>query len=343
MSSETTRKRYWARSLLGYSPFSNAQPNLGHVALASLEKKGFIGVELEDFQDLCCHSEILNDRSSFETSLSYSGGGGISDVYESKGVKWKLSTITQNVDTLHSKAGSKHVLHLHGRGDIVRCMNCGMTRDRKDYHDQLWEWNTEWMTEAIAGMANKEKDNNVEKIVLHPDGDAEWNGGSYDGLVLPPCSLCGASSNVSVMDGHSHHQHQANNETANSLKRCSNVINNNDSKNQQSFFKTDVVFFGDSIPKHRVHLSNAAIDAADGLLCIGTSLAVHSAFRLARRAIDRGIPVAILNVGETRIEREGLGIVDEAEETTSLVTKVESPVGETLAELVKLLEKDERQ
>ena len=69
--------------------------------------------------------------------------------------------------------------------------------------------------------------------------------------------------------------------------------------------------------------------AADGILCIGTSLAVHSAYRLAKRALDKGTEVAILNVGETRIESEGL------DSSTGLVTKIESPIGDTLAEVVK--------
>jgi NAD-dependent deacetylase sirtuin 4 len=65
------------------------------------------------------------------------------------------------------------------------------------------------------------------------------------------------------------------------------------------------------------------------VLCIGTSLAVHSAYRLVKRAIDKGTEVAILNVGETRIESEGLN------RSTGLVCKIESPICETLAELVK--------
>ena len=43
-------------------------------------------------------------------------------------------------------------------------------------------------------------------------------------------------------------------------------------------------FFGDVVPKDRVEACSAALDDADGLLCIGTSLAVYSAFRFARRA-----------------------------------------------------------
>ena len=32
--------------------------------------------------------------------------------------------VTQNIDPLHEMAGSKNVIHMHGRGGEVRCMNC---------------------------------------------------------------------------------------------------------------------------------------------------------------------------------------------------------------------------
>lgn len=35
------------------------------------------------------------------------------------------SIITQNVDELHQKSGSQHVLHIHGTLDFKRCENCG--------------------------------------------------------------------------------------------------------------------------------------------------------------------------------------------------------------------------
>jgi len=297
MSSEKQRQRYWARSLVGYSPFANAQPNLGHEALAKLEEKKVIGVELEECTDF--------DR------LGESCFGNLTQVNGKEETR-RLSIITQNVDTLHSKAGVKHCLHLHGRGDLVRCMNCGLTGDRKEYHDQLTEWNQEWLDEVTAGSTDNAVDDTTKdkKEELRPDGDAELGKVSYDELILPSCPRCGTK----------HHSHNS-------------TINGNHEEEHQSFFKTDVVFFGDSVPRHRFDISYAAIDAADGVLCIGTSLAVHSAFRLVKRAIEKGTPVAILNVGETRVEREGLG--------DGLVTKLESPIGETLAEVVKILDQEE--
>lgn len=93
------------------------------------------------------------------------------------------------------------------------------------------------------------------------------------------------------------------------------------------FLKPDVVFFGDSVPPHRVTRCRAAVEASDGLLCIGTSLSVHSAFRYARLAASRGTEVCILNVGETRAEAEGL----------PGVTKIEAPIGRTLEGLMERL------
>lgn len=40
LQDEAVRRRYWARSFLGWQRFGNAQPNAGHVALAELERRG---------------------------------------------------------------------------------------------------------------------------------------------------------------------------------------------------------------------------------------------------------------------------------------------------------------
>ena len=36
-----------------------------------------------------------------------------------------ISVITQNVDTLHEKAGSKNIFHIHGQINQAVCLNCG--------------------------------------------------------------------------------------------------------------------------------------------------------------------------------------------------------------------------
>jgi NAD-dependent deacetylase len=41
----------------------------------------------------------------------------------------ELTLVTQNIDDLHERAGSKRVLHMHGELLKARCRNCGATQD----------------------------------------------------------------------------------------------------------------------------------------------------------------------------------------------------------------------
>ncbi len=69
-----------------------------------------------------------------------------------------------------------------------------------------------------------------------------------------------------------------------------------------SVLRPDVVLFGESVPKPVVEAAFDIVDAATVLLVVGTSLAVYSGYRFLRRARERGIPVAIVNVGPCRGE-----------------------------------------
>ncbi|MDR5868457.1 NAD-dependent protein deacetylase [Halomonas koreensis] len=83
--------------------------------------------------------------------------------------------ITQNVDGLHRRAGSRRVIDLHGRADLVRCMGCGATRMRHDLHAELARCNPDWLeTGARAG----------------PDGDADLEADFAD-FRVPACTRCG--------------------------------------------------------------------------------------------------------------------------------------------------------
>jgi len=83
--------------------------------------------------------------------------------------------------------------------------------------------------------------------------------------------------------------------------------------------KPAVVFFGESVPPEKVRHAMQRVDEADALLVVGSSLTVWSGFRFARRAAERGVPIAIVNVGPTR-----------ADELASL--KIEERCGEVLAQ-----------
>ena len=83
--------------------------------------------------------------------------------------------VTQNVDGLHTAAGSRNVIDLHGRLDVVRCMQCDHTLPRADLQTRLLADNPTW-TEAEARVA--------------PDGDVDIER-DFGDFVVPDCADCG--------------------------------------------------------------------------------------------------------------------------------------------------------
>ena len=75
-----------------------------------------------------------------------------------------------------------------------------------------------------------------------------------------------------------------------------------DCENCGGVLKPAVVFFGESVPAPKVTYAMRRVDEADALLVVGSSLTVWSGFRFARRASERGIPIAIVNIGPTRAD-----------------------------------------
>jgi len=82
--------------------------------------------------------------------------------------------ITQNVDGLHQKAGSKNVIELHGRLDRVVCLDCNGFISRQDL-------------DGIIQDNNPSIDRNAE-IKFTPDGDAEIE--VPENFKIPTCQSC---------------------------------------------------------------------------------------------------------------------------------------------------------
>ena len=191
------RKRYWARSMLGWPMMRAAQPNAAHFALASLEQQGRLA-----------------------------------------------HLITQNVDGLHTAAGSAKVLELHGRLHAVKCMDCDAAHAR--------EWLQASLTAANPGFLGA-------SATVAPDGDADLDA-NFNDFEVTPCASCGG------------------------------------------MLKPDVVFYGDSVPFPRARAALAALEAADALLIIGSTVMVRSGYRLCEAAHAAGKPIAAINLGRTRAD-----------------------------------------
>ena len=66
--------------------------------------------------------------------------------------------------------------------------------------------------------------------------------------------------------------------------------------------KPDVVFFGEGVPRERVEAGFAAVEKADAMLVVGSSLMVYSGYRFAEMAAALGKPIAAINNGRTRAD-----------------------------------------
>jgi NAD-dependent SIR2 family protein deacetylase len=88
------------------------------------------------------------------------------------------AVITQNVDGLHTAAGSRSVVNLHGEIAAVVCLDCGDRSARSEVQDRLAALNPDLATAPLLQHAE-----------LRPDGDAvvdEWAD-----FVLADCRVCG--------------------------------------------------------------------------------------------------------------------------------------------------------
>jgi NAD-dependent SIR2 family protein deacetylase len=66
--------------------------------------------------------------------------------------------------------------------------------------------------------------------------------------------------------------------------------------------KPDVVFFGGAVAERTLAAAWELFEEAEALLVVGSSLAVYSGFRFVRRAQERALPVALVNIGPTRAD-----------------------------------------
>lgn len=133
VSSAHQRRRYWARSHLGWPRVAAALPNAAHRAVATLERTGLLS-----------------------------------------------GTVTQNVDGLHGRAGSRDVVDLHGRLDRVVCLDCGQRRPRLEIGLRLDVLNPCFRERAARRPAHH-----------RPDGDAALDPRELDGFRVADCRRCG--------------------------------------------------------------------------------------------------------------------------------------------------------
>lgn len=188
--------------------------------------------------------------------------------------------ITQNVDGLHTYSSpqiASRTTEIHGSLHKVVCLSCEQTVHRQEVQDKMRELNPAWLDLELPL-----RDGSKKEIKTNPDGDVDLpkeSGVTYETFRYPACSNCNSKGTVKVDDEGAW-------------------------TGGQGVLKPSVVFFGESVPLDNKEASDKALEEADSLLCMGTSLAVYSAFRFIKAARAQGKPIAILNDGHVRDEEK---------------------------------------
>ncbi|KAG2157681.1 DHS-like NAD/FAD-binding domain-containing protein [Suillus bovinus] len=193
--------------------------------------------------------------------------------------------VTQNVDGLHHKA----IAHLwepdHIQKQILELHGTLHRVHCKRGHvvprDTFQDWLSASNPQWKAFVDNLEKTG--QKLRTNPDGDVELEGVSYTDFVVPECPQC-------TLEGQ-----------------------------QSSFYKPELIFFGESIPSRIKDRSFHDVEESERVFVLGTTLATYSAFRLVKRALEMRKPVMLLNVGPTRADE--LPGVEKLEISSSLVLR----------------------
>ena len=211
-----------------------------------------------------------------------------------------------DVDSFHSLAHpSLPTLELHGYLRACVCLTCREEYPRDEFQRQLSALNPAWaaflerMLEVGALTTEHPDERRKKGLRTNPDGDIELPDAPFSTFRYPACPAClqahGSASNASR-------------ESSDDLLARVEVDQDGAwlPTSTAGILKPAVVMFGESIAAGIKRAAEVYVDGAERLLVIGSSLATYSAWRLVKRAKDKGMPIAILNVGGVRGEEEFL-------------------------------------
>ena len=212
-------------------------------------------------------------------------------------------------------------MELHGYLRTLTCLTCRNEYSREEFQAQLAALNPAWaafLEEMIAtGALTTEHPGERSKRGLraNPDGDVDVPNAPYSTFRYPACPVCLADKTKKV-----------------ELDHDGAWLPSSDA----GILKPSVIMFGESISDAVKRAAEDAIDSADRILVVGSSLATYSAWRLAKRAKENGMPFGVLNLGGVRGEDGFFEHVD-ALNTGSQAYRANDRADKVLPEVVRLL------
>ncbi|GAA5891065.1 hypothetical protein JCM5296_007366 [Sporobolomyces johnsonii] len=165
VSEERHRRRYWARSYLGYPPVRLAESNPTHYAMAALQKMGYINSLITQNVDGLHHKAHSRDLSTYLSPPSITPS----------------SSPSSPLPVLDPP-----ILELHGTLRHAHCLSCHTPVGRDSLQDRLSAMNPAWHEYQEEVQAGKREEK------LNPDGDIELGPGvRYEEFKVPACEKCG--------------------------------------------------------------------------------------------------------------------------------------------------------
>ncbi|KAF2270972.1 DHS-like NAD/FAD-binding domain-containing protein [Lojkania enalia] len=305
------RKRYWARSFLGWTNLQKARPNAAHRAVGRLGELGVIRsvVTQSDYADASRSLGWRQDRTGIDQAT--------------------------DVDSFHTTAHpSLPTIELHGYLRSLVCLTCHSEYPRDAFQTQLASLNPAWAAflEEIIATGALDTENLEERrkkgLKANPDGDVDIPNAPYTTFRYPACPVC-LSNPPRRPDG-----------------SIVDIRVDKDGSWEPSssggILKPAVIMFGESIPGATKNAAELAVNQASKMLIVGSSLATYSAWRLVKHAKEQGKPIGILNIGGCRGEDTFFADVPETNTGRSAVRCSEN-ADKILPQVVKILEGNRRQ
>ncbi|KZF25060.1 DHS-like NAD/FAD-binding domain-containing protein [Xylona heveae TC161] len=307
------RKRYWARSFLGWPVLSRSRPNNAHWAVKTLGDMGWLsGVitqNVDSFHPLahptlptlelhgylrslvCLTCKTHMPRQAFQDDLARLNPAWADFLNE---MLASGALLTENPDERRKKG-----LRTNPDGDV-------------DLPDA--PYSTFRYPACPTCLADPSKNVHVDKDgAWVPPSSATANTDTYPLFSEPsryisdvdPSSSSSTSSSSSSSSSASHSSVSPSSRPAAAAAAAAAAGgpgSGPSSTIHAGILKPAVVMFGESISPETKHSAEDMIDNASRILVVGSSLATYSAWRLVKRATDRGMPVGVLNMGGVRGE-----------------------------------------
>lgn len=200
---------------------------------------------------------------------------------------------------------------LHGTLRHLICLTCRTPYPRTEFQQTLARLNPKWADLLRSGNENRREENTKR----NPDGDVDLPGAPYTKFRYPPCQRCLEESprgSVLVDIDGAH-------------------VPNHDGPTQ-AILKPGVTFFGESVSAVAKKEAEEAVENADNILVLGSSLATYSAWRLVRAAHQKGSGIGVVNLGGVR--GDDIFFADGARGAR---VRIEFPAGDVLDGVVREL------